>query len=101
MAITDDDVRHVATLARLGLPADRVAALVHELNGILGHMAVLQRVSTAGVGDQLASGPSLVARPDVRDPDPLGRPLADFAPDVRDGLILVPRLGTHDGTESA
>ncbi|MBI2796419.1 MAG: aspartyl/glutamyl-tRNA amidotransferase subunit C [Gemmatimonadetes bacterium] len=101
MAITDDDVRHIAALARLGLPGGRVAALVHELNGILGHMAVLQRVSTDMVRDAGDPRPPLVSRPDVRDADQLARPLADFAPDVRGGLILVPRLGTHDDAEES
>lgn len=107
MAISEDDVRHIAALARLGLPASRVPALVHELNGILAHMAVLQRVSTDAVRDAGDGRPPLVARPDVRNADPLGRPLAEMVPSVdgqsqlRGGLILVPRLGTHDDAEES
>ena len=40
MAVTQEDVRHVATLARVGLSDARAASLVAELNTILGHMAV-------------------------------------------------------------
>ena len=101
MAITDADVRHVAGLARLGLPEPRVQSLVSELNGILAHMAVLQGVDTtalATVGDPRAA---MVTRPDAVAPDPLARELKTFAPDLRDGLLLVPRLGTHDDTDSA
>ena len=96
MAISETDVRHIAILARLGLSAERVSALVSELNGILAHMAVLQRIDTSAVRDAGDGRPPLVARPDVRDPDALARPIADFAPQVRAGLLLVPRLGTHD-----
>ena len=49
MAVSDDDVRHVAALARLGSSRADVPSLVHELNGILEHMEVLARVETAGV----------------------------------------------------
>lgn len=101
MAITEHDVRHIASLARLGLPAARVTALVSELNGILAHMAVLQRVDTAAVRDAGDGRPPLEARPDARDADPLARPLAAFAPETRAGFLLVPRLGTHDDPEEA
>lgn len=101
MAITEADVRHVAALARVGLPATRVAALVSELNGILGHMAVLQRIDTGTVRDADDGRPPLVARPDVRDPDLLTRPIVDVAPQVRAGFLLVPRLRTHDDADES
>ncbi|MBI3791086.1 MAG: Asp-tRNA(Asn)/Glu-tRNA(Gln) amidotransferase subunit GatC [Gemmatimonadetes bacterium] len=96
MAISDDDVRHIAALARLGLEPARVSALVQELNGILGHMAVLQRVDTSDVKGATDGRAPLVARPDERNPDPLARPIEQFAPEARDHFFLVPRLGTHD-----
>ena len=46
MAVSIDDVRHIAALARLGLSDERAASLVNELNGILTHMDVLARVKT-------------------------------------------------------
>ena len=49
MAVTIDDVRHIATLARLGLDDARAAAIVAELNTILGHMDALSAVDTTGV----------------------------------------------------
>ncbi len=100
MAISDDDVRHIAALARLGLDPGRVTSLVHELNGIIGHMAVLQRVDTAGVQGETDQRPALIARPDARNADPLHRPLEAMAPEMREHFFLVPRLGTHDGEES-
>lgn len=99
MAISDDDVRHIAALARLKLESARVTALVHELNGILGHMAALQRVDTSAVQGELDRRRPLVARPDVRNADPLHRPIEAIAPSMREHFFLVPRLGTHDAEE--
>lgn len=112
--ITRDDVRHMAALARLGIPDARLDALVGELNGILANMEVLQRVPSAGgaaAADALRAGMPLRADegPSVR----LERPIAAFAPAMRaldgapmpsaiDGFFLVPRLATHEdaGEES-
>ena len=97
MAVSRDDVAHVAELARLALEDARVDELVAQLNGILRHVDVLQQVNTdgveptAGVGD---SGTPL--RPDEGPPIPLDRPREDFAPVMRDGFFLVPRLSTHE-----
>lgn len=101
MAISETDVRHVAGLARVGLTEPRVQSLVSELNGILAHMAVLQGIDTTAVATAGDRRPPMVARADTLAPDRLARDLPAFAPDVRDGLLLVPRLGTHDDTESA
>lgn len=101
MAINDDDVRHVAALARLGLGDARVSALVHELNGIIGHMAALQRVDTSSVRGELDGRAPLVARADLRDADPLARPIEAIGPagTVKAHFFTVPRLGTHEGEE--
>ena len=96
MAVSEDDVRHVAALARLGVPAERLPALARELSGILGHMEVLGRVKTfdrepvSGVG----SG-GMPLRADGGDAYALERAREDFAPATRDGFFLVPRLSTH------
>ncbi len=93
MAVSEADVLHVAALARLAMPAERVPALVRELNGILEHMAVLETVDVSSVGDDARS--PMPRRIDAVAPVALARPLADFAPAPRDGFLLVPRLGTH------
>jgi len=56
VAVTEQDVLHIATLARLGLPAERVGAIVGELNRILEHMAVLQEVDTKSVDPAVSVG---------------------------------------------
>ena len=103
MAVTPDDVRHVAALARLGIPDERVPALVGELNGILAHMEVLAKVKTnAAARAESVGAAGMPLRTDDGPQLRLGRPRESFAPQMRDGFLLVPRLSTHeDAGESA
>jgi aspartyl-tRNA(Asn)/glutamyl-tRNA(Gln) amidotransferase subunit C len=101
MAVSEDDVRHVAELARLGLDDDRVEALVRELNGILVHMEALSSVDPAAyehLGDPRRTASPL--RPDAGPPIPLMKTLEDTAPAMRDGFFIVPRLATHEDGRS-
>jgi aspartyl-tRNA(Asn)/glutamyl-tRNA(Gln) amidotransferase subunit C len=102
VAVTIDDVRHIATLARLGLTEDRAAALVAELNTILEHMDELAKVDTAGVAEAIGVGAEgLPVRKDAGPPIPLARSIDAVAPSVRDGFFLVPRLSTHESSEES
>jgi aspartyl-tRNA(Asn)/glutamyl-tRNA(Gln) amidotransferase subunit C len=97
VAISIDDVHHIARLARLGVTDERAESLVRELNTILEHMDVLSRVDTAGVQEVSGVGAAgLPLRPDVGPQIPLGRSREEFAPRMTDGFFLVPRLATHD-----
>ena len=100
MAVTIDDVRHIAELARLGLDAERARLLVAELNTILGHMDALSKVDTAGVEPTVGVGATgTPLRADAGQPPPLARTPEAFAPAMRDGFFVVPRLGTHETVE--
>ena len=102
MAVTIDDVRHIASLARLGLTESRAAAIVNELNTILGHMDELAKVDTAGVQEAIGVGAEgLPVRTDSGPGFPLARSHDAFAPSLRDGFFLVPRLSTHESTEES
>jgi aspartyl-tRNA(Asn)/glutamyl-tRNA(Gln) amidotransferase subunit C len=102
VAVTIDDVRHIASLARLGLSESRAAAIVQELNTILAHVDELAKVDTAGVQEAIGVGAEgLPVRKDAGPPFPLARSLDAFAPSVRDGFFLVPRLATHESTEES
>lgn len=93
MSVTPVDVRHVARLARLGLDDARIPSLVDELNGILAHMDVLQQVDVSAVSDTpVGQAPR---RDDANPPDALQHARESFAPAMRDGFFLVPRLATH------
>ena len=102
MAVTREDVLHIAELARLGVDSARADELTKELSAILAHMEILSQVDTttvpaaAGVG---AEGTPL--RPDVGVPPLMEGTLESFAPAMRDGFFIVPRLATHeDSAES-
>jgi aspartyl-tRNA(Asn)/glutamyl-tRNA(Gln) amidotransferase subunit C len=97
VAVTEDDVRHVASLARLALSDARITGAVVELNKILDHMAVLAHVKTGKAApiDGVGSG-GMPLRTDAGPPYPLARPLGEFAPLVRERFLLVPRLATHE-----
>ena len=99
MSVSENDVRHVASLARLGIEEARLPSLVRELNGILAHMDVLQRVDTGRERwDVGGPGSATPMRSDVAgSPIPLEAPRETFAPEMREGFFLVPRLATHEG----
>jgi aspartyl-tRNA(Asn)/glutamyl-tRNA(Gln) amidotransferase subunit C len=102
MAVTREDVLHVALLARIALDEEAVERLVGQLNGILAHMDVLQKVDTSGVTAVEGVGDAgMPLRADGGPPYPLARTREEFAPEMRDGFLLVPRLATHeDATDS-
>ncbi|MCC6176907.1 MAG: Asp-tRNA(Asn)/Glu-tRNA(Gln) amidotransferase subunit GatC [Chloroflexi bacterium] len=49
MAISREQVEHVARLARLGLGDDEVDRLQQQLSQILGHMQMLDRLDTSAI----------------------------------------------------
>ncbi|NUQ12103.1 MAG: aspartyl/glutamyl-tRNA amidotransferase subunit C [Gemmatimonadaceae bacterium] len=108
MAVSETDVLHVASLARLAVDPARLPALVRELNGILEHMEELGAVRVAGQASSVerqapkAGDLASASRPDDGPSIPLAHPIESFAPHVRGGFILVPRLATHEdqGTRS-
>lgn len=102
MGVSDDDVRHVAALARLGLDAARIPAIAAELSGILAHMDVLSRIDTSAAGAVTGVGAAgTPLRVDGGNQIPLAVPREAFAPSMREGFLLVPRLATHEDPESA
>jgi aspartyl-tRNA(Asn)/glutamyl-tRNA(Gln) amidotransferase subunit C len=101
-SVTVQDVRHVAMLARLGLTDQGVVALTKDLNTILEHMDALRRVDTKGIAEtsEIATT-GMRLREDKGPPIALGEPAEAFAPDMRNGFLIVPRLSSHEDVESA
>ncbi len=94
MSVTNEDVLHVAQLARLAIDDTRLPGLVAELNGILQHIDALQQAAIpADLGARAVAGMPL--RDDNTPSVPLQRTREAFAPATRDGFFLVPRLATH------
>jgi aspartyl-tRNA(Asn)/glutamyl-tRNA(Gln) amidotransferase subunit C len=102
MAVTREDVLHIAELARLGVDSARADELTKELSAILAHMEVLSRIDTATVPTTTggATGGTPL-RPDVGVPPLMEGTLESFAPAMRDGFFIVPRLATHEDSGEA
>ncbi len=49
MRLTDEEVRHVAALARVAMTDDEVELMRSQLSNILDHVNVLNQVDTEGV----------------------------------------------------
>jgi len=93
MAISRDEVRHVAGLARLALSADELDALTPQLERILVLIDAMQVADLAGVAPMdHPSDAANVLRPDeVR--APLDREaLLRAAPDSEAGMVRIPRI---------
>lgn len=91
MAITRDDVVHVAKLARLELSEAEIERMVRDLGTILEHVAELSKVDTAGVEPTAyVAVDSAPLRPDAVVPG-VDRELAlREAPRQEDGGFAVP-----------
>jgi aspartyl-tRNA(Asn)/glutamyl-tRNA(Gln) amidotransferase subunit C len=87
------EIRRIAVLARIEVDDSQVAALGHELNAILGLVERMQAVDTAGV--EPMSHPQALSqrlRPDVVAEPDLRAVYQAAAPQVEDGLYLVPKV---------
>lgn len=63
--LTQDEVRHIAALAKIKLTDAEVEKLAGELSSILDYFAVLQEVETEGVEEtSQVTGLQSVTRPD-------------------------------------
>ena len=94
MAISDEDVLHVARLARLTLSDDEVKRTAEQLSAILGHVDALRELDLTGVPPTAhALQMENVTRPDKPRPSwPRDEVLAG-APAVQDGMFRVPPTG--------
>lgn len=91
--ITEEEVRHVAVLARLHLTEEEVRILTEQLDSILTYMDMLRGVNTTGV--EPTSHPVPVPTP-FRDDvvtSSLGQDLTlSNAPEKDKGFFKVPRI---------
>jgi aspartyl-tRNA(Asn)/glutamyl-tRNA(Gln) amidotransferase subunit C len=93
MSLSDDQVRHLARLARIAIRPDESAAVVERLNRVLGLIDEMRRVDTSGI-DPMAHPQDakqrlradVVAETDQREL------YQSVAPAVEGGLYLVPKV---------
>lgn len=94
MAISEDEVRHVAMLARLGLTDEQVATLASELSGILVHVERMRQLDLDGVEPTThAAAVTNVTRTDVITPCLPQEVALMNAPEQQDGAFLIPKFG--------
>jgi aspartyl-tRNA(Asn)/glutamyl-tRNA(Gln) amidotransferase subunit C len=88
-----DEVRRIADLARIEVPETAVAALQQQLNGIFGLIEQMRAVDTAGV-EPMAHAVDVTQRlreDRVTETDQ-HELFQSAAPQVEDGLYLVPKV---------
>jgi aspartyl-tRNA(Asn)/glutamyl-tRNA(Gln) amidotransferase subunit C len=93
MALTREEVLHVAHLARLSLRPEEIDRFTRQLNDILEYMGKLQELNTAGVPPMAHVIPVAPAfREDAVTPG-LARELSlENAPAREEGNFVVPRV---------
>ena len=94
MAISEEQVRHVAMLARLGLDDGQIGQLRVELSGILEHVDAISKLDLSGVEPTAhAVAVTNVTRPDVERPCLSREDALLNAPAQQDGAFLIPKIG--------
>jgi len=93
MALTPEEVRHVAGLARLDLQPQEVELFTRQLNDILAYMEKLQELDTTGVQPMAHVLPVANAfREDLVTPSLPRDSALKNAPAREEGAFLVPRV---------
>ena len=93
MSVTNEQVRHIAKLARIAMSDDELERLVPELNNILGWVEQLGEVNTYGVEPLTAVIPNTLRlrEDEVTDGDCRDDVLAN-APAAEHGFFAVPKV---------
>ena len=96
-SISRADIEKIAALAEMHVDEATAARLEQELRRILDYVEQLNELPKDGATE--IPRPSARLRKDEPAADPLARPPVDWAPGLRDGLFVVPRLGEMDRGE--
>lgn len=101
MSISEEQVRHVALLARLALTDEQVASFGDDLNSILGHIDTISQLDLTGVEPTAHPLETVnVTRADVVVPG-LSRELAlKNAPDSDGTAFVIPQIVGPGGGEA-
>jgi len=93
MALTREEVIHVAQLARLSLDPDEIAVFTRQLNDILTYIQKLQELDTRGISPLAHVIPIFNVFKEDEVQAGLPRDLAlDNAPAREEGNFVVPRV---------
>lgn len=93
MRITDDDIRSIAELARIGLAEHEVPRLRADLEAILGYVDLLEAVDTTGVEPtaHVLDIPTPMRADEVRNVLPVSEVVRN-APEHDEHSMLVPKV---------
>jgi aspartyl-tRNA(Asn)/glutamyl-tRNA(Gln) amidotransferase subunit C len=93
MSVTNDQVRHIAKLARIAMSDEELDRLLPELNNILGWVEQLGEVDTDGVEPLTAVvDQKLRLRDDVINDGNIRDDVLANAPDAQHGFFAVPKV---------
>ncbi|MCH8340116.1 MAG: Asp-tRNA(Asn)/Glu-tRNA(Gln) amidotransferase subunit GatC [Chloroflexi bacterium] len=93
MALTHEEVRAIAHLARLQLTAEEVERFAGQLSDVLDYAARLNEVDTSEISPTASVLPmNAPLRPDEVRPCPPRDQLLANAPDSEGGMFRVPRV---------
>jgi aspartyl-tRNA(Asn)/glutamyl-tRNA(Gln) amidotransferase subunit C len=93
MSLSSSDIFRIAQLARLEVTRAEVAAVQHDLNGILALVEQLQAVDTSGIEPMAhAQDVMLRLREDAVTESDQHRLFQTIAPQVEADLYLVPKV---------
>jgi len=91
MALTIEEVDHIASLARLRLTDDEKSRFREQLSSILDYMAMLRRLDTSAIEPTATVLPlRTVLRPDVVTPSLPAAELLALAPQAEAQMFRVP-----------
>lgn len=96
MAVSRDEVLHVARLARLRIADADVGRFTHQLNDILRHVEALTDAEAGPGPDAQAPVRGAPLRVDEPDADALERSPETLAAAWADGFFILPRLPALD-----
>jgi len=101
MAISEEQVRHVALLARLELTEEQIKSVGEDLNSILDHIDSIQQLDLEGV-EPTAHPLDVynVTRADEVRPGLSHEDAMKNAPEAQDGAFVIPRIVGPGGDDS-
>ena len=93
MSLSDDQIRRIASLARIAVAEDEAEVVLERLNRVLGLIDQLQAVDTTGI-EPMSHALDLVQplRPDRVTESDQRAGFQSGAPAVEGGLYLVPKV---------
>jgi aspartyl-tRNA(Asn)/glutamyl-tRNA(Gln) amidotransferase subunit C len=93
MSVTNEQVRHIAKLARIAMSEDEIERLAPELNNILGWVEQLGEVDTEGVEPLTAViDQKLRLRDDIVNDGNVRDDVLANAPEAQPGFFAVPKV---------